>query len=74
MSFEQHERSILDRVTPVHSTQLTAVRGSPAGATDDGKSTKAGKDVRAVGVRFLLPAENVHHPETVDLMPGIQFS
>jgi len=80
LSFEQHERSLLDQATPqtlrkpLQSVGLIAITGSPARDTDDSKNTKAGRDTKAVGVRFLLPAEPASNCETVDVMPGICFS
>ena len=77
LSFEQHERSLLDWTTPQtlrkpsQYAELMAASGSPNGDTDIGnKNTKAGKDTKAVGVRFLLPAEDTSQPGTVDIMPG----
>jgi len=79
LSFEQHERSLLDQATPqmsrkpLQSIQLIAVSGSPDRDEDDGKNTKASKDAKAIGVRFLLPTQDKLHPEKVDILPGICF-
>lgn len=79
LSFEQHERSLLDQATPQtlrkpsQSIELIAVSGGPARDRDNSKNTKTGRDAKAVGVRFLLPTENASQCETVDIIPGICF-
>jgi len=76
LSFEQHERSLLDWATPqtlrkpLQHAELMAASGSPAGDRDNSKILTAGKDSKTVGVRFLLPTEDMPHSGTVDIMPG----
>jgi len=79
LSFEQHERSILDAVTPQtlrkpsqHALSMAvASSGSPAPENGCGRDTRAEKDPKAVGVRFLLPMEDTSQPGAVDIKPGI---
>ena len=78
LSFEQHERSLLGPDTPqtarrpLKNVDLIVAGGSPL--RDGDKCTKAGKDTKAVGVRFLLPANETHQSGTMNSMQGIWFS
>jgi len=77
LSFERHERSVVDLETPqtlrnsLQYAEMTAISASPARDTDNDKSTDAGKDAKAVSVRFLLPAENAHRPGMSNIIQGI---
>jgi len=77
LSFEQHEHSLLDWATPqtlrkpLQYAELMATSGSPARDKDIAENTNAGKDTKAVGVRFLLPAEDTSQSGTVDIVPGM---
>jgi len=82
LSFEQHERSLLDSATPQtlrkpsQYAQLIAVSGSPVPDNGYDKNTRAEKDSKAVGVRFLLPTEDTYQSGTIGMVryrPGMFF-
>jgi len=73
LSFEQHERSILDRDTPrtlrnsLRYAELLAITANPSRGIGNDNS----KDAKTVGVRFLLPTEDTRPPGTSDIMQGV---
>jgi len=70
ISFEQHERSILDQETPktLRNPPLYAELMAIS-ATDNDVNTD--KDAKAVGVRFMLPADNTRQSRASAIMQGI---